>query len=255
MTGVSVVRHREGSGQHFGEALAALRSAQKDPHGTPAYSRFVNRPVGRVLAAGSFVAGLTPNQVSLVSAVCSVTAIGLLAALPASWPLGGAVALLLALGYAFDSADGQVARLTGQKSVLGEWLDHMIDCAKIVALHLATAVHLFRDADGDARALVVPLLYLFAATVLFFGMILTDQLRRAAGGVPGQAKSSLSVVRSLAILPSDYGVLCVVYLLIGAPVLFRWAYTAMFVGAVLLLAAALVRWVRSLRLIDAEGRR
>ncbi len=238
--------------RRFGQALADVRAARKDPHGTPAYSRFVNRPVGRVLAAACFVAGLTPNQVSLVSASFSFAAIGLLATQTASWPLAVAVAVLLALGYAFDSADGQVARLTGRSSVLGEWLDHMIDCAKILALHLATAAFFLREANGDATALVLPMLYLFVSAVLFFGMILTDQLRRSVGDPPGQAKSSLSVVRSVVILPSDYGMLCLIYLLLGIPDLFIWAYLAMFAGTALLLAAALIRWVRLLGRIDAS---
>ena len=68
------------------EALEALRAAQKPPHGTPAYSRFINRPFGRQLAARLCVAGLTPNQVSGLSALCSFAAIILIATCaPALW--------------------------------------------------------------------------------------------------------------------------------------------------------------------------
>ena len=60
-------------------------------------------------------------------------------------------------GYALDSADGQVARLTGGGSLLGEWLDHMIDSTKIAALHLAVLLHACRHTDLPAGWLLVPL--------------------------------------------------------------------------------------------------
>ncbi len=235
------------------EARAALRAAQKPPHGTAAYSRFVNRPLGRVLASYAAAAGLTPNQVSGISAACSFTAIGVLALVPPAWWVGVVVTLLLVLGYAFDSADGQVARLTGLGSPFGEWLDHMIDCTKISALHLATAVHVFRFSGLEAWATLLPLAYLLVSNVLFFGMILTDQLRRSVGQNPMAKTGSLSILRALVILPSDFGALCLVYLLLGWPVLFVGAYGLMFLGVTLLLLAALSRWVRELKALPRKA--
>ncbi|MFE3287575.1 CDP-alcohol phosphatidyltransferase, partial [Streptomyces sp. NPDC059233] len=49
-----------------GTALRELRGAQKSAKGVSLYSRFVNRPAGRYLAAASYAVGLTPNQVTLV---------------------------------------------------------------------------------------------------------------------------------------------------------------------------------------------
>lgn len=99
---------------------------------------FVNRPVGRVIAAGAFTVGLVPNQVSLISAAFTFTGIVLLATVPPSIVLGVVVWLLLAIGYAWDSADGQVARLRGGGSLAGEWLDHVLDSTKLVALPIAS---------------------------------------------------------------------------------------------------------------------
>nr|WP_223286356.1 CDP-alcohol phosphatidyltransferase family protein [Kocuria atrinae] len=73
----------------------------------------VNRPVGRLLAAACYRAGLTPNQVTGISALCSAIGVAVLLAMDPSWVSGILVWFLLALGYAFDSADGQVARLRG----------------------------------------------------------------------------------------------------------------------------------------------
>ncbi len=231
-------------------ALEALQNAQKPPHGTAAYSRFVNRPIGRRLAAVAAAWGWTPNAVSAVSAACSLLGIVLLAVAGSSVLVGVSVALLLALGYAWDSADGQVARLTGTGSVFGEWLDHMIDCTKISALHIAVGVHLLRFTDLPAAWLLLPALYLLVSNVLFFGMILTDQLRRATGTAKGTTAGSLSVLRSLAILPSDYGALCVVFVALAWPALFLGLYTFMLLGSALLLVAAVVRWSAMLRSID-----
>ncbi|HJG50865.1 MAG TPA: CDP-alcohol phosphatidyltransferase family protein, partial [Brachybacterium faecium] len=96
------------------ESYRQLAYAQKGhARGAPAYSVYVNRRLGRALAAGAHGLGLTPNQVSLVSAAHSFAAILLIALVPASIPAGFFIALLLVLGYAWDSADGQVARLRG----------------------------------------------------------------------------------------------------------------------------------------------
>jgi phosphatidylglycerophosphate synthase len=59
-----------------------------------------------------------------------------LATAPATWFVG-LITVVLVLGYALDAADGQLARLRGGGSSLGEWLDHMIDSAKVVGPHLA----------------------------------------------------------------------------------------------------------------------
>lgn len=235
------------------EALTALRAAQKPPHGTPAYSRFVNRPLGRQLAARLTVAGLTPNQVSGLSALCSFSAIALVATCaPALW-LGIAVSVLLVLGYALDSADGQVARLTGLGSPFGEWLDHMIDCTKISSLHIAVAIHLYRFTDLPGGALLLPLGYLLVSNVLFFGMILTDQLRRGAGANPMAKSGSLSLIRALAILPTDFGALCLVFATLAWSRLFIGLYAVMLAGCAALLLAALGRWTVQMRRLG--GRR
>ena len=51
----------------YREALHTLKSRQKSGKGAPAYSRFVNRRLGRYLAAAAYQAGLTPNAVTALS--------------------------------------------------------------------------------------------------------------------------------------------------------------------------------------------
>ncbi|WP_042801824.1 CDP-alcohol phosphatidyltransferase family protein [Streptomyces sp. C] len=237
----------------FGTALRELRGAQKSAKGVSLYSRFVNRPVGRYLAAGSYALGLTPNQVTLISAAFSFSAVAAVALAAPSWGLGAAVWAALAVGFAFDSADGQLARLRGGGSAAGEWLDHVVDAAKLTALHACVliAFHRFPEAYGIGGGgaasdgwLLVPLGFQFAAVVTFFGGLLTEKLKpKAAPGSPAAAPSTL---RAVALLPVDYGVFCLVFLLLGGGALFRWAYAGLGAVAALFLLAFLTKWFREL---------
>lgn len=140
----------------------------------PAYTRFVNRRLGRLLAAWAYRRGLSPNAVTGISAAFTSTAVVLLAALAPSWSLGWLARLLLVLGYAWDSADGQVARLTGTGSSAGEWLDHMVGATEVVSLPLALLLGTHHAGLPDAW-LLVPLANAVVGSVLFF-----DHPHRAA---------------------------------------------------------------------------
>lgn len=204
-----------------------------------------------MLAAASHTIGLTPNQVSVISAVFTFTGIVLLATVPPSVWLGVGVWLLLALGYAWDSADGQVARLRGGGSLAGEWLDHIFDAAKLVSLPIAVAIGWYRFYDLPHVAwLLVPLGFAIISTVTFFGMILNDLLR-GKRGVPQAAESGgSSPLRSLLGLPTDYGVWCLSFVLWGFPPVFMVAYTLLALAALLYLIAALVVWFRKMSALN-----
>jgi phosphatidylglycerophosphate synthase len=238
----------------FGQALRSLSSAQKTAKGAPAYSRFVNRKLGRVFAALAYTMGLTPNQVTAISALFSFAGIALLALVSPSVMTGVGVSVALVLGYALDSADGQLARLRGGGSKSGEWLDHIIDCAKISSLHSAMLIACYRFFDLEHPAyLLVPMGFCVVAAVMFFGMILNDQLRRvhqATTGVGPQEPAKPSTIRSLLVMPTDYGVLCLAFLLLGFQNLFFVVYTLLFAGNLLFLIAALVKWFRDMSALD-----
>ncbi|WP_316741036.1 CDP-alcohol phosphatidyltransferase family protein [Streptomyces sp. MK7] len=245
--------------------LGELRGAQKSAKGVSLYSRYVNRPAGRYLAAVAYRAGLSPNQVTLVSAVFTLAGIAAVALVRPSWPLALAVYAALAVGFAFDSADGQLARLTGKGGPAGEWLDHVVDCVKMVALHTAVLISFYRffDLPGDGW-LLLPLGFQLAAVVTFCGGLLTEQLKRAAtragapaatraapetagnpgGGAPAAAPPSR--LRAVALLPVDYGVFCLVFLTLGAPGLFRAVYAVLAAVHAVFLVAFLAKWFREL---------
>lgn len=233
---------------NYRDAYRALSAAQKSNKGAPAYSRFVNRPLGRRFAAAAHGLGMTPNAVTGVSAVFSLAGIVLLALAEPSWWVGLIVAATLVVGYALDSADGQVARLRGGGSPAGEWLDHTIDAAKITSLHLAVLFSAHRYFGPEPSSyLLVPLGFLLVANVMFFSMVLKDLLaarHQAKHGSVHEPDAPASALRALVVIPTDYGLLCLVFVLLAAPDLFFIAYAVLLAGNALFLAAALPKWYR-----------
>jgi phosphatidylglycerophosphate synthase len=239
--------------RRMAQARALSAGAGKSNRGAPGYSRWINRPAGRQLAILAFRVGLSPNQVTILSGLTSLAGIVVLALAPATVPVGFLVAFLLALAYALDSADGQVARMQGGGSRTGEWLDHVIDCLKIAALHMAVLICWYRSFDVSDATLLIPIAFGIQASTYFFSKILTDQLRAAAATpaevpppAPALDDSRPPVLASLLVLPLDYGLLCVTFVLLGFHQVFLWAYGALALMGVVLLVAAFGKWYRDL---------
>ena len=245
------------------ELVQRLRGAGKSNRGAAAYSRWVNRPLGRHLAAVAHRSGLGPNAVSVLSATFTYVAITLIAVLRPTWGTSIAVTALLVVGYALDSADGQVARLAGTGSVAGEWLDHVLDAVKIATFHLAVAISWFRFFRPDQHAvLLVPLAFAATSSVFFFALILTDLLRRVervrTGGTAVTTASvdphePAPVLRSLVVLPNDYGLLCLVMVLMPLGRTFAITYSVLAAASALFLVAGLYRWRRELRALSGPA--
>lgn len=235
---------RPGPGEGIADTVRRLAGAQKGSQGAPAYGRFVNRPLGRLLAAVAFHRGMTPDAVTATSAAFTFSAITAIALAPHTWWVGVLVALGLVVGYALDSADGQLARLRGGGSPAGEWLDHMVDAAKIACLHLAVLIGLYRQGDLDEKWLLLPLAYVVVDVVYFSAMLLNEALRGRHGAVTRAAPTGHrpSVLRSLVLLPTDYGVECLVFVLLGSATAFLVAYSALLVCTAAFLVLALPRW-------------
>lgn len=234
----------------FSEARATLAAHQKTAKGAPPYSRFINRRLGRVLAAGSYVAGLTPDQVTILSGLATGAGLVLIATLEPSVLTAILVVALLVLGYALDSADGQLARLRGGGSKAGEWLDHTFDSAKVVAIHLAVLISLYRFGElDDEWLLLIPIAFAITNTVLFFSWVLRDLLLAgtevATNAVAGD--ESPSVVTSLLRALEDYGVLMLVLLLLPNTTAFLIAYGALAAWSAAMTAAAIPRRYLALR--------
>ncbi|MEH3090305.1 MAG: CDP-alcohol phosphatidyltransferase family protein [Microbacterium arborescens] len=225
----------------FRDAWDSLRQAQKGKRGVSLYSRWVNRPLGRVFAAAAASAGIGPNTVTGVSALATIAGLAVLAFVPMS-PLSGiGAALLLVVGFALDAADGQVARLTGASSRAGEWLDHVVDAGKMVGVHAAVLIGFVASGRASGPWLLLPLGYALVSVVLFAGLTLYSLLA-PAGGAPRPP----STVRAVMLLPADYGILALAFVLWGAPDVFIVVYAALLVATTAITAMLTRKWFRSL---------
>lgn len=247
------MRRAVGNVETAAEDPTSLRArasrAGKSNRGAPGYSRWVNRPVGRQLAILAFRAGLTPNQVTMASAALTFTGVALLATVRPSVGFGVALSLLLATAYALDSADGQLARMRGGGTSSGEWLDHVVDCIKVATLHMAVLICWYGHFELPDTVLLVPILFGVQASVFFFTIILNEKMRPPLATPPSDLPASAQhapVLRSLAWLPTDYGLLCWTFVLQGFPTLWVSVYAALGVLGTLLLLAALPKWYRDI---------
>lgn len=220
------------------ESLRRLDAAQKPGLGVPAYTRWVNRRAARYLCAAAERVGATPSAVSVLSILVTFTGLGTFLALHRTPLLAGLfAAVLLALGYALDSADGQLARLQRTSSLQGEWLDHSLDAVRMPAVHLTIAAGLFLQ--GAPALAIVAAAYSVIASAAFLSQNLGGLLR-------DRAQSTRSEVRrhqSWLLLPADPGVLCWTFVLWAALPLFGIVYLALFICNVLhFVLSARRRW-------------
>jgi phosphatidylglycerophosphate synthase len=101
------------------------------------YSEALSQRVGAVLAYVASRLGLTPSALTLVNLVLGLAAsVSVVALAPRAaegtvpgWALGLIALLAWQLAYAFDCADGQLARATDQTSAAGARLDVLCDVA------------------------------------------------------------------------------------------------------------------------------
>jgi phosphatidylglycerophosphate synthase len=137
--------------------MSAIRGRSSYPPPRPLRSTFkprdveelvdywINRPIAALLVAALAPLPVTPNQVTVASGVVGLFAgivIGT-APLESTWqvPLGG---LLLFFSILLDCADGQLARLRGQSSMVGRMLDGCVDVVPTAAVFLGFCVYLNR---------------------------------------------------------------------------------------------------------------
>lgn len=192
----------------------------------PAYTRWVNRRVARSVAASAAALGLTPNAVTMLSAAFSLAGLVVMLGATPGWISAACTAVLLATGYVFDSADGQVARLTGTSSAAGEWLDHVVDAVRTPAIHLTVVVSVLIHRPEMTPLASIALLFTILSTGQFMSQILAEQLVRRTGG---ELLEGNGTKKSLLLLPTDTGVLCWSFLLWGAPTAFGVAYALLFI--------------------------
>ncbi|WP_175954794.1 CDP-alcohol phosphatidyltransferase family protein [Schaalia sp. Marseille-Q2122] len=239
---------------HFRAARATLDAAQKPGNGVPAYTRWVNRRAARLIASFGAASRMTPNMVTGISFLLSLGGMALMLSQPPHPLQGVGVAVLLALGYIFDSADGQLARLTGRSSKAGEWLDHVVDAIRSPAIHLSVAIATVLYQPHLWWLALVALGYSLVTSAQFLSQILAEAFVRAAG----RPQTRGGNLRSWILLPTDPGTLCWSFLLWG---LAPWAglspfallYTALAAIAVAHALMSMRRRYRDLTALDRNA--
>ncbi len=98
------------------------------------------RPIGYQWALFFHKLGFTPNTVTIISIFLGVGA-GILF-YPENLVLNGIGMLLLVWANMYDSADGQLARMTGQKSELGRILDGVCGDLWFISIYVAICLRL-----------------------------------------------------------------------------------------------------------------
>ena len=235
----------------FSAAYQALTQAQKPARGVSIYSRYVNRPLGKLLAALSATVSLSPNAVTLISATLTAGAAVLIAMARPSVLIGVVVAALLVLGFAFDAADGQLARLLHRSSPAGEWFDHVVDAGKAVSLNGAILIAAYRHFDVPLVWLLVPVAYQVVGVVVQAGGTLRELLARVSRAASIRPEGG-SVRRwtPIVLLAADSGVFGLAFLTWGWPDLFVIVYTLLFIANCLVGGALMIKWARELSSIS-----
>jgi phosphatidylglycerophosphate synthase len=219
-----------------------VRARVRGHAGISLYGRQVNRRLGGVLARVAYGWGLRPNQVTAASGATSAVAVAVLVLVRPSLLSGVAVWFLVVLAYALDSADGQLARLRGGGTLSGEWFDHVLDAGRMVALHSGVLVMVYRFYGGGA-ALVLPLLYVLAASVMFAAGTLAEILLRNHGVVtPAHGPAPAITLRALLLMPLDIGVVAFSFLLVGSHTAFLAVYGTFLALTVVVGAALMTKW-------------
>ncbi|MDP8994734.1 MAG: CDP-alcohol phosphatidyltransferase family protein [Pseudomonadota bacterium] len=118
------------------------------PGKPPELQSFLNarlfHPLARRLALALRPTGITPNMVSVAGALCVVAAGFAYTGL--SWPLSVAIGFALhMLWHVIDGADGDLARLTGKASPLGEMVDGACDYLSHTLLYFILAWFLYHQ--------------------------------------------------------------------------------------------------------------
>jgi hypothetical protein len=124
-----------------------------------------------------------------------------------------------------------------------------VDAVKACSLHLAVLICWFRFTDLASGWLLVPVGFSIAATIIFFGLVLSDLLRRLNRGSAQmilKREGKTSLIYSLAVAPFDYGVFTLTFLLFAWMPAFVVVYVLLFAANVLILPVVLTRWFREM---------
>ena len=198
------------------------------------FSEAVSQRIGARIAVGAHRRGIVPSVLTVVNLGlgCLVSFVVVAAAGPIAeeriwaWPVGLLALIGWQLAYAFDCADGQLARVTGQASAAGGRLDVLCDVAVQISLVAAVAA-IAKSQVGETPAW---LLAAFAGTWMI--NLVTSVMQSGAQAASMVTSRSLPV-RAVKLV-RDYGA---VVALAGVVLTVAPQWTVWFVGVFTLVNA------------------
>lgn len=178
--------------------------------------RYFNRRLSGPLTRWFLKTSLTPNQITLIS-----FAVGLVAGL-FFWKGGYTSGMIGALVFQFsavlDCCDGEVARLKGMQSRLGQWLDVVCDNIVHVVLFLAIAWAIYRVTAAPSYLVLGALASTGSLFSLWFVLLLDtrspDHSFHANHGLLRKAMNQLT--------NRDFSVILLLFALVGRLDWFLW---------------------------------
>ncbi len=160
--------------------IAAIYRASKKKKDINWWTEWVCRPPAAVVVYALNGTRITPNQVTFLSLLVCALAGAMLVALPGhGWLLAAIV--VFELSFVLDCADGQLARLRQETSVLGHLLDFLMDEIKAMLVLGCVTLRLYRFGGGDETFLIAGLAGMFC---LAAGISMTSFTRRPEYGAP-----------------------------------------------------------------------
>jgi phosphatidylglycerophosphate synthase len=204
------------------------------------YSEALSQRLGALLAYVGNRVGLTPSTLTLVNLVVGVGASAVVIALAPRaaagalphWLLGLVALLAWQLAYAFDCADGQLARVTQRTSASGARLDILCDVAAQIGLVTALSAVAVAYRPGTP-------MWLLAAFAGTWMVNLVTSVMQSGPNAASMVPSRSPLVRVVKLI-RDYGavILAAGLVLTVVPqwtVVVLWAFTA--VNGLFLLAS------------------
>ncbi|RNL83035.1 CDP-alcohol phosphatidyltransferase family protein [Halostreptopolyspora alba] len=131
----------------------------------------------RLVVVAANRTSLTPNQLTLAALALGLGAAGCFAM--ASWPWLLAGALLFHLSFVLDCMDGKVARLKGNGTIFGSWLDYVFDRLRVLVCALALM--------GSQYVITGDQTFIWFA----FGIVATDMFRYLNGPQMAKVRSGM----------------------------------------------------------------
>jgi phosphatidylglycerophosphate synthase len=196
----------------------------KKPSGLP-YTRYVNRNLGRFFA--KYLQFLTPNQITVIGFLSFILAVIFLFKYFGS-SMVVVPYIFLFINYVLDSVDGQVARLRGMSSKLGEWLDQSLDGLRIILLNVAFIILLLPYLPNQYRILYTFLVFIpliFQSSHYLIASLKSHILKMQIGHMLDESRDSIKtkIVRWCS-APADFGIFIMITLIGFNPTWFLWIY-------------------------------